>query len=232
MRLTQWPGIEKAPAAFITELIKGANKRGWDANSLLGHISSESGFDASIRNQQPGQSATGLIQVINSTAKMLGFQDAAEVGRMSHLEQLEKVIWPYYDRIARGRKLEGADFKLLGFQGNPSLIGAPDDRVLYDDPKVVALNSFADMDRDGVLTVGDVRAFWRAFSSRFPTTNYETIVRKSVKTTTPSGTPKTRSGNSGGAIVILLIAGLGGAYWYSKGGKKSKKKLAHIDIPS
>lgn len=167
MIITNWPGIDKVPAPFLKALISGAKKRGWDANALLGHISSESNFDPSIKNSQPGQSATGLIQVINTTAKALGFSSAAEVGKMGFLEQLEKVVFPYFEMVGGGKQLNGADFKLLGFSGNPALIGAPDSKVLYSDPKVVSLNKFADMDKDGVLTVGDVRSFWRAFANRF-----------------------------------------------------------------
>lgn len=180
MKITKWPGIEKAPVNFIRELIIGAADRGWDADALLGHISSESGFKADIKNSQPGQSATGLIQVINQTARWLGFKDAAEIGRMGYMEQLEKVIFPYYDRISRGRKLTGADFKMLGFAGNPKLIGTPDSTVLYDDPKVVSLNKFADMNKDGVLTAGDIRSFWRAYANRFSQIDVSEILAKAA----------------------------------------------------
>lgn len=167
MIITKWPGIEKAPKDFLINLIEGCKERGWDYDALLGHISSESKFDPAIRNKQPGQSATGLIQVINSTAKALGFENAAQIGALGFNQQLEKVIFPYFDKIAKGRPLTGADFKMLGFSGNPNLIGASDSVILYNDPKVVQLNKFADMNSDGVLTVGDIRSFWNAFKNQF-----------------------------------------------------------------
>lgn len=164
MLITKWPGIEKAPKDFLLKLIHGAKIRGWDYDALLGHISSESKFDPSIRNSQPGQSATGLIQVINQTARNLGFKDAREIGALSFNDQLDKVIFPYFEKTGGGKTLQGADFKVLGFSGNPNLIGGSDNIILYDDPKVVSLNSFVDMDGDGKISLGDVRAFWRAFS--------------------------------------------------------------------
>lgn len=200
MIITKWPGIENAPKEFIFAVMDGAAKRGWDGDSLLGHISSESNFNPKIRNSQPGQSATGLIQVINSTARSLGFNSAADIANLGFMEQLEKVIWPYFEKAGGGKQLHGADYKLLGFSGNPALIGANPSRIIYDDPRVVALNKFADMDGDGVLTVNDIRVFWNAFAKRFPKINVEELKKKIIS--------KPKSGGIAKSLIIVTLLGL------------------------
>lgn len=133
-------------------------------DALAAVISFESGFDARAKN--PWASASGLIQVLDSTAKSLGFASAAEVRELDEIEQLSRVVEPYFARAFAARApTRGADY-YAALLGQPP--GRPDSFVLFseNDPKVFKdgtanaydLNRGLDFDKDGQVTIGDLGA--------------------------------------------------------------------------
>ena len=114
-----WPGLERAPTPFLNQLRKEARARDWEVDALLGHISHESKFNPAIKN--PAATASGLIQMIDSSARQYAGVSAATLRTMSHEEQLPGIL-KYFDV---GRPLSGADFLLLGVSRNPALLTAP-----------------------------------------------------------------------------------------------------------
>lgn len=153
-----WTNISRAPDDFVRQVILEANKRGWDGNALLGHISIESGFNPAIKNPQPGQTASGLIQIIESTAQSLGTTTAAIRG-MNHMQQIP-LIFAFFDKYSKGRALKDGDYRLIGYGLSPSLA---DSSVLWkSDSKLYALNKYEDSDNKGFITAGDIRRNFRS----------------------------------------------------------------------
>lgn len=105
-------------------------RRGWDPDGIAGVIAYESAFIPSAKNPLPKQTASGLIQFIDATARGLG-TTAAKIRKMSSLEQLPYIL-KYYERGAHGRKLRGADFLRMGWGGKAAQWGLPASTVLAE----------------------------------------------------------------------------------------------------
>lgn len=165
-----WPGIERASDAFLGSLARGCIDRGWSYDDLAGHISHESGFNPGAKN--PGASASGLIQIIDSEAKKLG-TTATAIRAMSSESQLP-YIFRYFERYGRAA-MSGADYQRAGF-GNYAaswdrdttlpLVNSRGQNVSkgtaeYD------LNSALDFDRDGTLTVSDIEASFQRYKAKY-----------------------------------------------------------------
>ena len=113
---------------------------------------------ADIKN--PRSSATGLIQWLESSARLQG-TSTAELARMSALEQLEQVRAYYLRQRDDWSDLDPADCYLAVFA--PKFVGAPDDRAAYVSPsKSYTDNRELDRDGNGTITVGEVRSTIRA----------------------------------------------------------------------
>jgi hypothetical protein len=106
----------KQPANDLAWLWTEAERRGWDPYGAFALIREESAWNPAIRNSI---GATGLIQVTNSTARsMFGLLDASPIGRMGFREQLEKIAFPYWDRMSQVKKYRGpVSFFLWGLGG-------------------------------------------------------------------------------------------------------------------
>ena len=156
LTVTKWPGIESVSPVFLRRLDAAARARGWKTDDLLGHIWFESRFDPAARNKAPGQTAAGLIQMTNDTAKRFAGVPSSALVHQNEEQQLAGIV-AYFDV---GRPLAGADFRLLGYSRNPSLLNAPDGRVIYGDPSIAELNPTA-AEAAGVITVGSVRREWQ-----------------------------------------------------------------------
>jgi hypothetical protein len=121
---------------------------------LLNVLACESLFDPKVRNPLPGQTASGLPQFIESTARGLGTTTAA-VRRMSPVEQLrlfEKYLTPF-----RGRLNSLADVYTAVFRG--TAIEGGDTVVVVDSGKerrIYALNRSLDINEDGWITKGEL----------------------------------------------------------------------------
>jgi hypothetical protein len=159
------PGLAATSPEFRAALWDLAARNGWDVDALAAVMSGESGFRAAVQNPLPGQTATGLIQFIESTAKSLG-TTTAELRKMTAVHQLP-FVEKYYRRAFAGKALERlrpVDYYIAVFQA--SHVGKPTDFVFArsSDPltlqngtqSVYTLNKGLDRDKDGALTVADL----------------------------------------------------------------------------
>jgi transglycosylase-like protein with SLT domain len=124
---------------------------------LLNVMASESLFDPKARNGLPGQTATGLLQFVESTARSMGTTTEA-IRRMSPVEQLrlvEKYLTPF-----RGRLESLADVYLAVFRG--FIVGGGDATVIATldksnkEGRVYSLNRWLDSNGDGKITKGEL----------------------------------------------------------------------------
>lgn len=147
------PGITRNGDAFIRALWDLAASKGWSADNLATIMYVESGFRPDIRNPQPGQTATGLIQFIEATARSLGTTTAA-LAAMSAVEQLEYVR-RYYERAFGARTdLRRVDYYAVVWGARA---GLPFDHILArQGQKVYDLNKGLDVNSDGLITIGDL----------------------------------------------------------------------------
>jgi hypothetical protein len=140
---------------FNKKLAKIATALGTTSNALLAVMKQESGVNPHIQNSI---GATGLIQFMPDTARRLG-TTTDELKQMDGVQQLD-YVYKYYKMTGVGDGSVG-DLYMATFM--PKYIGYPDKYVLGQrgaegfSGKVYAQNSGLDRDRDGAITVGDVK---------------------------------------------------------------------------
>lgn len=164
------PGIYRVDPTFLRALAAMVDRHGWDIDGIAGVISHESGFNAAAHTPIPGQTATGLIQFIESTARQLGTTTDA-LRTMSPLQQL-----PYVERFFQRtiRQIPQApESYILATYGRADLVNAPDDLAIdhatSDDPAEAEryrVNSALDAGGKGWISVGDLRASLRRVLAR------------------------------------------------------------------
>jgi hypothetical protein len=121
---------------------------------LLNVMASESLFNPAARNPLPGQTASGLLQFIESTARRMGTTTEA-IRRMNPVEQLrlvERYLTPF-----RGRLNSLADVYLAVFRG--VVIEGNETVVVVDSGKerrIYALNKSLDLNGDGRIVKGEL----------------------------------------------------------------------------
>src|SRR5262245_59490504 len=94
---------------------------------LLNVMASESQLDPSARNSLPGQTASGLLQFIESTAQGMGTTTAV-IRRMSPLEQLhlvERYLTPFRNRLNSLADVYLAVFRGFIIEGGDAIAVAP-----------------------------------------------------------------------------------------------------------
>jgi hypothetical protein len=142
---------------FWVELQAIAKRLKTEPAWLLNVMASESLLDPKARNGLPGQTATGLLQFIESTARSMGTTTEA-IRRMSPVEQLrlvEKYLTPF-----RGRLEDLADVYLAVFRG--FIVGGGDSTVIAPldnsnkEGRVYSLNRWLDSNGDGKITKGEL----------------------------------------------------------------------------
>lgn len=145
------PGLlTKTTPEFRTSLVQMASKLGLDPSFIAAVMSRESGFNPQAVN--PFTKATGLIQFMPNTAKILGTTVEALFG-MTAIGQLF-FVEKYFKPFAAKLKTPG-DYYMAVFM--PAHIGKPRDFVLFrKGEKGYEQNAGLDLDKDGVITVGDV----------------------------------------------------------------------------
>jgi len=154
--------------AFISKVISISQKLGIEPEWLMQVFVNESGVNHQAVNAVSG--ATGLIQFMPDTATALGTTCAA-LKAMTNVQQLDyvyKYLAPYTGKIASYIDLYFTVFF-------PLAIGKPDDWVFQTTKlsatKIAAQNPAFDLDKDGKLTVAEVReamlrkvpSEWRSF---------------------------------------------------------------------
>lgn len=138
---------------LVSAINRVAKKHQFDPEHLFANIHFETSgtFSPSIRNAQAGQTATGLIQFIEKTAKHLG-TSTEELSKMSDVEQMEWVdkYFSQYDLKDASR----ADVYMAILW--PRAIGKDNDYPLWrKGTESYKVNSKLDINGDGVVTKGE-----------------------------------------------------------------------------
>jgi len=139
---------------FWRELHAVAARIGIEPAWLLNVIACESLFDPDARNPLPGQTASGLLQFIERTARRLG-TTTGEVRRMSPVEQLRPI--EMYLEPFKGRLKSLSDLYMAVFRGR--IIEGGDEVVVVDslkEPRIYALNKPLDLNGDNLITKGEL----------------------------------------------------------------------------
>ena len=142
---------------FNKKLDKVADALGVSSKDLIAIFKQESGGDPKAVNTLSG--ATGLIQFMPNTARSLG-TTTDELRDMSGVEQLD-YVYKYFKMVGVKPGMGLGDLYMAVFM--PKYVGAPDDTQLGVNGaegfsgKVYAQNKGLDRDRDGVITVADVK---------------------------------------------------------------------------
>lgn len=145
---------------FIEKVVQIARQLRTDPNFLMATMKIESDFDHTVRNKMGG-SATGLIQIIDSTAHRLGLPNASVLAGMSAEQQLDYVRRYYVmSGGGNGRMREVDDAYMVVFY--PKAAGKAHEYVIAR--KTMACTAAArrtnaycgnepyDLNRDGVIT--------------------------------------------------------------------------------
>jgi hypothetical protein len=146
--------ILRSQPRFWIELRAVAERLQTQPAWLLNVMASESMFNPAARNGFPGQTASGLLQFIEATARRMGTTTEA-IRRMSPAEQLrlvERYLMPF-----RGRLNSLADVYLAVFRG--VVIEGGDTVVVVDSGKerrIYALNKSLDLNGDGRIVKGEL----------------------------------------------------------------------------
>lgn len=141
---------------FKAKLEKVSAALGVRSNDLMAIFKQESGVDPKAVNKTSG--ATGLIQFMPATAQRLGTTTEA-LREMDAVEQLD-YVYKYFKMTGVGNGTLG-DLYMAVFM--PKYVGYPDDTPLGQSGaagfsgKVYAQNAGLDHDRNGVITVADVK---------------------------------------------------------------------------
>jgi hypothetical protein len=203
-------GASRLTEAERCKLVEVAGRVGADPDLLAAVISLESGFDPSIVNRaclsrtgDPNQCATGLIQFLPSTARGLGTTVAA-LREMSAWEQLD-FVERYY---GRSRISVPGDEYVVTFA--PAFVGRPDSTPVFSRGQdAYAQNSQLDLNRDGVITVGELRA---RVLNRVAAVQGRPRLPVQMPCTAPP--PRPGRGISAALLPPLLIAGAGVALFW------------------
>jgi AraC-like DNA-binding protein len=147
---------------FKKKVEKIASLLGTTSNALMAIFKQESGVNPHIQNSI---GATGLIQFMPDTARRLGTTTDA-LKQMDGVEQLD-YVYRYYKMTGVGDGSVG-DLYMATFM--PKYIGYPMDYVLGQQGaegfsgKVYAQNKGLDRNRDGKITVADVKQSVQRFA--------------------------------------------------------------------
>src|SRR5262245_4397458 len=139
---------------FWRELHAVAGRLKTEPAWLLNVMAFESLFDPGARNPLPGQTASGLLQIIEGTARRLG-TTTESIRRMSPLDQL-RFVERYLDPF-RGRLNTLPDVYMAVLRG--SIIEGGDAVVVVDaakEPRIYALNRSLDINNDMRMTKGEL----------------------------------------------------------------------------
>lgn len=155
-------GLDRTTDRFRRALFDMAKRNGWDADAIAAVMSSESGFIASVKN--PYATASGLIQMIDSTAKRVGIKGgAAELRTLSAEQQIPYVENFYKLTVGSRKSVRPVDYYLAGWGtgiGQPAgfVLARQSDEKKYSDgtKNLYDLNSGLDRNKDGVITVEDL----------------------------------------------------------------------------
>lgn len=184
--------------------VEGGALYGSELDGLLLQIAIETGGTFNPAAKNPNGTASGLIQMTDETARGLGIEGGArQVRSMSAIQQVPFIV-EYYRRAGRGRELRGADWRILGYSSNPSLLDAPDAREVYGAGTEGAKANTGAQDEGGAMTVGAIRREWaRQEAAKVKPGAYDVPV--------PTTTRATSSASSA-AVPLFFCSSEGGAF--------------------
>jgi peptidoglycan hydrolase-like protein with peptidoglycan-binding domain len=149
---------------FNKKLEKIASALGVDSKNLLAIMKMESRVNPAAVNKMSG--ATGLIQFMPKTAVSLG-TTTAELKNMSAVDQLD-YVYKYFKMVGVKPGMDLGDLYMAVFM--PKYVGADDNTVLGQDGAagfpgaVYAQNKVLDKNKDGAITVADVKSSIQRFA--------------------------------------------------------------------
>jgi hypothetical protein len=149
---------------FNKKLEKIASALGVNSKDLIAIMKMESGVNPAAVNSMSG--ATGLIQFMPKTAANLGTSTDA-LKNMSAVEQLD-YVYKYFKMVGVKPGMELGDLYMAVFM--PKYVGADDSTVLGQNGaagfsgKVYAQNKGLDKNKDGTITVADVKSSVQRFA--------------------------------------------------------------------
>lgn len=142
---------------FKAKVDKIASALGVKSSDLMAIMKQESRVDSTAVNKMSG--ATGLIQFMPATARQLG-TSVEELRTMDPVQQLD-YVYKYFKMTGVGNGTLG-DLYMAVFM--PKYVGYPEETVLGANGapgfsgKVYAQNAGLDRNRDGTITVADVKS--------------------------------------------------------------------------
>jgi hypothetical protein len=148
---------------FKKKLEKVASALGVKSNDLLAIMKQESGVNPQAVN--PTSNARGLIQFMPDTARRLG-TTVDDIYKMDGVQQLD-YVYKYFKMTGVGDGTLG-DLYMAVFM--PKYIGYPDNHVLGQygatgfSGKVYAQNKGLDRNKDGAITIADVKSSVQRFA--------------------------------------------------------------------
>ena len=143
---------------FKAKVEKIAQALGVKSSDLMAIMKQESGVNPAIYNKA-GSGAVGLIQFMPDTARRLG-TTTEELAKMDGVQQLD-YVYKYFKMTGVGNGTLG-DLYMAVFM--PKYVGYPEETVLGQNGaagfsgKVYAQNAGLDRNRDGTITVADVKS--------------------------------------------------------------------------
>jgi hypothetical protein len=133
-----------------------ADQAGLNPEAIRVAINIESAGKPNAKN--PNSTATGMLQMLESTARSLG-TSTAQLSKMSAEEQLP-FITEYFKRTGLTADDPPSEYYLA--VAAPGAVGKPDDFVIYKQGSpAYDLNPRWDANQDGIITAGDLRAVGR-----------------------------------------------------------------------
>ena len=128
-----------------------------DPAALMNVMAAESRFNPRVKNPLPGQSASGLFQATNESARQLGYKNANELRLSPVAEQLEAM-----GRYLKQRGVRAGDgvTDIYGAVGYGSALHDPSRTLFSRGSKRYTMNAPAwDMNHDGRIQYGELGQF-------------------------------------------------------------------------
>ena len=122
------PGLSEHPPQVVRRLWDIAEANNWNADAIAAVIALESRWNPKAKNPTPGQTASGLLQWIDSSKARMGVT-RQQVDKMGAYDQLA-LVERYYRQVG-ARPIVPGDYYLIPY-GRPDAIGKPDSFVLDD----------------------------------------------------------------------------------------------------
>lgn len=188
--------------AFMDKTRAVAGRLGMNPDHLAGVMQVESKMSPSVKNPLPKQTATGLIQFTEKTAKGLG-TSTADLKKMSAVDQLdyvEKYLSPYKGKMNNAGNAYAAVF-------NPSALKKKEGASIYrKGQNAYRLNKGLDLNRDGRITKAELGSkVQRAVNSQPTASSILTAGQGTVSGSSTSGA--TSTGSVGSSTSGAAIAG-------------------------